>query len=272
MARYNLPITEVDYLSTLSSLKNFGDVQTLLISDQSHLAHNLTSGLRAAGFDLTFLPFWNYTDMVRMELNRSVVLSKDYGLVICFLGDSFGFPLPSGLIDIILRCHDNGAGLLLFPFLAWSINRGLYTDLDKIIPVALQDTTRAGSGLTVQRVAGSYRHGDFRWFLAFDSFAEDQYVEFDPAEAQPAFCEGINSRFGISHSFEYLTVRKPGEVVWADTTGNPLIVIRDSDGKKVCYLNTCGHSCMNLIPISSPLEVTRQFGSLVRNVLKWLLD
>src|SRR6185369_13838037 len=61
LARYNLPIADVDYLSAISSLKRFGNVRTLLISDQSPLAHNLTSGLRAAGFDLTFLPFWNYT-------------------------------------------------------------------------------------------------------------------------------------------------------------------------------------------------------------------
>jgi len=272
LARYNLPIADVDYLSAISSLKRFGNVRTLLISDQSPLAHNLTSGLRAAGFDLTFLPFWNYTDLVRMELSRSAVLLKDYRLVICFLGDSFGFPLPSGLIEIILRCHNNGAALLLFPFLAWSINRGLYSQLEKIIPVELQDPTTSPFGFTVDMVAGSYRHGDFRWLLAFDSFAEDQYVEFDPAEGHLPFCEGINSRFGISHSFEYLTVRKTAELVWADTTGNPLIVINHSEGKKVCYLNTCGHSCMNLIPISSPLEVTPQFGVLVRNVLEWLLD
>jgi hypothetical protein len=272
LARYDLPRPDVNYLSALSSLRSLGSVKTLLISDQSAMAHNLTSGLRAAGFDLTFLPFWNYTDHVRLDLNAHTSLMDEYRLVICFLGDSFGLPLPAILLETIVRAHAQGAGLLLFPFFGWSFNRGLYSSLRKIIPVRLQDPAKASSDFTVKRVAGAYRHGDFRWLLAFDSFAEDQYAEFDPAHGQQPFISGIESLFGLSHSFEYLTTNDESKIVWKDTSGNPFVVVNESGNGKVCYLNTCGHSCMALIPVSSPLEVAPQFGRLITNIITWLLN
>ena len=272
LLRYNLPLAKVDYLSILSSLKYVSPIRTLLISDQSAMAHNLTAALRAAGFDITFLPFWNYTDITRMELSRNSVLADDFRLVICFLGDSFIFPLPPGLLEVVERCYEKGAALLLFPFLAWSVNRGLYSSIQEIIPVKLQDPTTTPLELTIERIAGSYRRGDFRWMLSFDSFAEDQYTEFDPADGRPPFTNGIEARFGLAHSFEYLTLKKGAELVWADTTGNPMVIVSETESSRVCYLNTCGHSCMTPIAISSPLEAVPQFGHLLKNVLEWLIE
>jgi len=272
LVRYNLPMPEVNYLSALSSLKQLGPVKTLFVSDQSAMAHNMTSGLRASGFDLTFLPFWNYTDQTRLNLNAHTALVDSYRLVICFLGDSFGMPLPPTLVETIIRSHRNGASLLLFPFFAWSLNRGLYSTLNDLIPVRLQDPAKAPSDFAIKRIAGAYRHGDFRWLLAFDSFAEDQYAEFDATDGQQPFTKGIEGLFGLSHSFEYLTAKKGSRVVWEDTTGNPFVVVSDANRGRICYLNTCGHSCMTLIPVSSPLEVAPQFGMLLANVIRWLLE
>ena len=270
--RYDLPVTKADYLTILSGLTRFGSIRTLFISDQSALAHNLVSALRVAGFDITFLPFWNYADETRMELHRKSVLEHDFELIICFLGDSFGFALPSSLLETIERQHDSGTGLLFFPFLAWSLNRGLYSSLERLMPVELQDPTTSPLEPTIKRISESYRRGDFRWMLSFDSFAEDQYTEFDPTEGHSPFNDGIKSRFGISHSFEYLTVKKSAKLVWGDTTGNPMVVINESKSSKVCYLNTCGHSCMLPTAISSPLEAVPQFAYLLKNILEWLLD
>jgi hypothetical protein len=269
--RYGIPLIKADYVTLLSSLKRFGSVKTLFISDQSALAHNLMTGLRVAGFDLTFLPFWNYVEKTRMELNRNSVLEDDFELIVCFLGDSFVFPLPTALLETIERCHESGTALLLFPFLAWSLNRGLYLSLEKLIPVELQDPTTSPLEPTIKRISESYRRGDFRWMLSFDSFAEDQYTEFDPVEGQSPFTNEIKSRFGISHSFEYLTVKKSANLVWSDTTGNPMVIVDKSRAGKVCYLNTCGHSCMVPTAVSSPLEAVPQFAYLLRNILEWLL-
>src|SRR6185295_8009019 len=54
--RYGLSLPPVDYIGLLADLKEFGAVETLVISDQSVFVHNLASGMRHAGFDVTFLP------------------------------------------------------------------------------------------------------------------------------------------------------------------------------------------------------------------------
>lgn len=269
--RYGLALPKVDYLTTLSSLRDFGPVRTLLISDQSAFVHNLTSALRGAGFDITFMPFWTYSDAERLALNVNTVLADDFRLVICFLGDSFVIPFPPELAETVQRCYERGAAFLMFPFLAWLIRRRPDLPLQQMLPVKLQDPVTAPLDLTPDRVAGAYRRGDFRWLLSFDSFAEDQYTELAPANAEPPFVEGIDAPFGLSHSFEYLTVNKDSKLVWADTTGNPMVVVKEAGKSKMCYLNTCCHSCMTPIAISSPLEASPQFAYLLRNILKWLL-
>lgn len=273
LARYGLALSKPDYVSVLAPLAKLGPVRTLLISDQSVLAHNLASALGAAGFDLVFLPFWNYTDPMRMALMQRTVLEDDFRLVICFLGDSFGFPLPDELVEVIHRCHENGAGLLLFPFLAWSLNQGLYPSLRKIVPVRLQDFSAFSSDqVTIEMLTGSFRRGDFKWLLRLNPFAEDEYTECDPINATPPFAAGIGSPFGLSHTFEYLTVTEGSQIAWADTNGNPVVVVDDSSAGKVCYLNTCCHSCLSPVAISSPLEASAQVGFLFRNIIQWLFE
>jgi hypothetical protein len=249
-----------------------GPVRTLLISDQSALAHDLTSVLGATGFDVTFLPFWNYLDAGRLSLARRTVLRDDFRLVICFLGDSHTLPLPEGLIEVILRRHEGGAALLLFPFLAWSIHRGLYPELGEIVPAMLQDFSASSDQVTIEMLAGSFRRGDFRWLLLFDSFAEAEYTELNPVDAAPPFADGIVAPFGLSHTFEYLSVAEGSRLAWADTTGNLVVAVNDASSGKVCYINTCCHSCLTPVAISSPLEVSAQAGLLFKNVFQWLLE
>ena len=270
--RYGLSTMKSDYLSILGTLEEHGPVRTLLISDQSVLAHNLTSGLRAAGFEITFLPFWNYIDPARLSLIRNTILKDDFGLVICFLGDSFTVPLPQSLIEVIQLSHRKGAAMLLFPFLAWSIHRGLHSALRDIVPVRLQNPEFFSPETATNRVAGSHRRGDFRWLLSFDSFAEDLYTELDPSDGCSPFTDGIEARFGLSHSFEFLAVTRGSELIWVDTAGNPMIVVNRTGSGKVCYFNTCCHSCMNPVPVLSPLESSTQASLLIRNTIRWLLS
>ena len=142
--------------------------------------------------------------------------------------------------------------------------------LESIVPVRLVDPS-AGEELSLERVAGEFRKGDFRWLLAFDSFAEDQYIELEPRNVITPFANGIDARFGISHSFEYLRLTEHARLVWADTSGNPVVVIQDHGPGRVCYLNTCCHSCMSVVPVTSPLEANQPFRLLFKNILAWLL-
>ena len=84
LARYGLSLPRSDPVAAFAPLKRLGPVRTLLLSDQSALAHNLTSALGAAGFDVTFLPFWNYLDAGRLNLARrtqAVIYALKHGIV-----------------------------------------------------------------------------------------------------------------------------------------------------------------------------------------------
>jgi hypothetical protein len=267
---YRISTYRPDYLRTFEPLAKFNDASVLIISDQSVLAHNLAFALRTLGFDVTFLPFWNYVDPARTEVVRDWITGREYRLIACFLGDSFGIPLPPLLQRAILENHARGARLLLFPFLAWCIQRELNEGLSSITPAGIE-IGPLWDEMTLERVIGALEAGELGRLARLDDFAEHQYTEFDPADGELPFTEGITHKFGLSHSFEYLSVSPGARSAWNDTSGNPMVVIRD-EGTKVCYLNTCSHSCFAPIAIPSPVEVSHEAGLLVRNILLWLLS
>jgi hypothetical protein len=271
--RYGLSPIETEYLSCLMPLAHLTPCRVLYLSDQSALAHNLASALKRAGFELVFVPFWNYSDPMRLELLVGDVDDSAYGLIISFLGDSFGLPVPRQLTQVLLHSHRRGTPILLFPFLAWTLRRGLNPELQDVCPVRLIDPSQADRGqLDPRQIVGDFRRGDFRWLLDFDSFAEDQYVEYDPTDVQNAFGTGIQRRFGLSHSFEYLRPIDGATASWSDTSGNPLLVVSEHSTARIAYVNTCCHACMSRIAISSPLEASAEFGTLTKNVISWLLE
>jgi hypothetical protein len=270
LKRYGLRNVDSDFLSILASLKRRNPFNVLLISDQSALAHDIAKGLRQLGAKLIFVPFWTYQDSTRLQLLRRTLRDDHVDLVVCFLGDSFGLPLPGILIETILNCHQRGSAILLFPFLAWSLKRDINAGLRDIVPVELLDPLEAKEyGDT--SVLDGYRKGDFRWLLAFDSFAEDQYVELTSEGNDKEFATGVSDKFGISHSFEYLRPLRGARVRFKDTVGNPFIVTREGVYGKICYLNTCCHSCLSSVPVLSPLSSSSDFSVLFRNVLSWLI-
>lgn len=269
--RYGLELHKVDYLSVLAPLQRYAPLGVLLISDQSVLAHDVAEALRLIGCRLVFLPFWNYLDAGRLALLDHTVLQDKFDLVVCFLGDSFSLPLPTSLVDRIVQLHIHGSSVLFFPFVAWSMRRGLYPGLRGVSPVELLDPTKAKEQVTSARLLGEHRKGDFRWLLSFDSFAEDQYMELAVDGAEEGFSIGLSAKFGISHSFEYLRPADGAKVQVTDTAGNPLVVTRETTNGRVCYLNTCCHSCLSPVPISSPLAASTDFSILFRNILVWLV-
>jgi hypothetical protein len=269
--RYGLKSDKKDNYSIFNDLKKYGEIRTLIISDQSIMAHNLNSILRNIDFNVTYLPFWNYQDLTRIQLFDDI-LNDNYQLIISFLGDSFRFPIPDQIINKIFNYYEKGSSILFFPFFAWSIAQGIYTNLRDIIPVKLENINDFILSQALNRITGDYRRGDFRFLLAFDSFAEDQYIELDPACGDPYFTRNISNRFGLSHSFEYLQLTNNGKSVWNDTTGNPIVIINNNNDSKICYFNTCCHSCLSVNPILSPLEVSHDMAILMKNILEWLLD
>lgn len=180
--------------------------------------------------------------------------------------------MPQRLTEFVARLHGRGTPVMFFPFVAWSRAKRLYSAFDEICPVELLEAAAMSAPGYLEQILSDYRRGDFSWLLDFDAFAENRYVEYDPGDAEPPFKEGIESRFGLSHSFEYLRPTPSAKMVWKDTGGNPFVVVGESSSGKSCYVNTCCHACMSPIAVSSPLEVCPEFGLVLRNCLRWLME
>ena len=271
LRRYNLSPHATNFYESLAPLGKLAPAEVLFVSDQSAFAHQLASGLRRAGLSIVFLSPTVYEDHSRLRLVQDYVFGADFRLVVCFLDDTFGRNLPAALSAEIAQCRDSGAGILWFPFLAWSIDRDLNQNLQSYCPVELVDTREVSADTLMRQILSEFRRGDFRDLLVADSFAEDRYTEIDPDDARAPFSTDIKSRFGVSHSFEFLRAKADAEVVWADTSGNPLLVARDSGQGRVAYLNSCCHVCMSSTPVVSPLESSVEFATLVSNTCAWLL-
>lgn len=246
--------------------------RVLIISDQSALAHNFVAAFRYAAWEITFVPVWNYRDPTRARLFLSGADQVNYDLAIVFLGDSFGFPFSVAVQNILVEVARGGTPFILFPFLAWSRHRGLLPVMSEICPVRLLDPLEAESTFAVTLAQGAERLGDFGFLLGLDSFAEGRYSEYDPNECSSNLADGIREPFGLMHSFEFVIEEPDASVLWRDRSGNPFVVTAERAGTRICYLNTCCHSCMSSVPLTSPLEVSVDFARLVRNCMRWLLQ
>ena len=99
------------------------------------------------------------------------------------------------------------------PFLAWLCDKGKCSQLLDLCPVRLLDPCWVAPELD-SLVIDSAQSGDFSGLLQMDSFVENRFMELDPAEADSRFSEGIEERFGLAHSFEYLVPREESRTVW----------------------------------------------------------
>lgn len=270
--RYGLdsPPSTTRLLEAVREVNAAGPV--LFVSDQSALAHECSAYLRAAGLEIVFLPHWNYSEPARLQLFRETYGNTVFGLCVCFMGDSFGLPFPTELEAIVLQAARRGTPFLFFPFVAWMIQQGALNRISSMVPVRLSIDQASGETFTRTRLLAERRAGDFRWLLAEGTFEEDEYREYDPIDGLSEFIKGVASRFGMSHSFEHLEAIADARVAWADTSGNPLLVVADIDGTRVAYLNSCCHSCLSSRPIPSPLRSSPAFGILLDNAVRWLVE
>ena len=194
-------------------------------------------------------------------------------LVLVFVGDSFEVAMPRHLQRSLSDLHGHGAGVMPFPFTAWSQRAGLLLQLTGITPVSLMEAGGVTQEVYQKRFPGEFRKGDFSSdLLLWDSFVEDRYMELDPATAEPGWATGIERSFGLPHSFEVLQEKPGATVAWRDSTGNPFIVTMETETGRVCYVNSCCHSCVSVNRVPSPLEVSDEFGLALLNAFRWLLD
>lgn len=266
LAKYDLVVPRERNYANFDSLSFFRGKKVLIISDQSNLAHNLTAILKFYNFEITFLPIWNYVDPVRLNVFDETVLQQEFDLIICFLGDTFQFLLPDAVCKVINRNCKRGTGILFFPFFAYCINKGHYKQIGDLMPVSINPPdAKSESRLS------NFRFGDFRFLLYTDLFAEDQYTEI----VQNGNCSDILPNFSgvvpLKHTFEYLVAKPKCRVLLKDLSENPFLIVNEKGASKIAYFNTCTHSCLTSLPISSPIEASPNMNTVFNDILNWLL-
>lgn len=265
LSKYNLELSKINYVDHFSSLSSFSEKKILIISDQSNIAHNLTSIFRQNNFQLTFLPYWNYINPHRQYLFHAY---QEYDLIICFLSDTFSDPLPDKLCELISNYHKKGSSVLFFPFFAWSINKGINLTLENIIPVKLRSYGDIKS--PISQPSNPEQSNDFSFYLMFDSFAEDIFVEINQVNNDYGILSDLIQPISIKYSYEYLSAKSDCKIILQDNNDNPVIVVSHNKSK-VAYVNICTHNCFSTIPISSPIETNVDMTNIFVDLLTWLL-
>lgn len=269
LSKYKLTLSKVNYIDNFISLNAFSEKKVAIISDQSNIAHNLTSIFRQYNFQITFLPYWNYINPHRQFLYYSSSFSEEYDLIICFLSDTFSEPLPVRLGELIVEYYNKGTSVLFFPFFAWSIDKGINNILDDIIPVKLRSYVDISSTLT--QFLKPETNNEFSFYLMFDSFAEDIFVEINHTNDDSGIIQKLAQPISLKYSYEYLSAKKNCKIILKDSNDNPVIVVNEKKSK-VAYINICTHNCFSTIPISSPIETNMDMAKIFVDLLKWLLS
>lgn len=239
----------------------------LIISDSSPLSYQLFSLLNKFCAAVHFMTVWQYQALDRSELLFGDILGLGHDLILFFLGDSFGFPIPNVLRQMLVTSAAAGQPLIMFPFFAWALDQGLYSELEHIIPVRLAKAPRRDQlWLKASRIIS---RGDLSP-LNNESFVENQYVTVKAGSTHPVLA-GLPEEFQFIHSFEFLDLKAGASSLLSDTMGNPLLVANDAFDQPVMYMNSCMHNCLTRSPILSPFEVSSGYARLIENTILWTL-
>ncbi len=239
----------------------------LVVSDGSPFAYQLFTMLNAATDGVSLITVWQYNSPDRAEMLFRDTLATTFDLVVFFLGDSFGFPVPRVLTEKVLSTAEAGGAVLLFPFFAWALDQGWYKRLGPVMPVRLaKEPRRDQLRLKTSRIMSS---GDLSP-LNNESFVENQYVTVS-AKGGHAALAGLPGEFELIHSFEFVELTPNAESLLSDTMGNPLLIQNMQYDSPVLYMNSCMHNCLTRSPLLSPFEQSAGYSRLVENVVLWSL-
>lgn len=266
LAKYDLLTSKVESYENFYTLSGFKGKKVLIISDQSNIAHNITSIFKFYNFEITFLPIWNYIDPIRLSVFNQTVLKQKFDLIVCFLGDTFQFILPDAICEVLNNAQKSETAILFFPFFAYCTNKGHYKKIEHLIPVI-----NTPPDVLNNTKSSNFRFGDFSLFYT-DLFAEDQYTEIVVSENNADIVPSYKSPLSLKHTFEYLTPKADCRVVLKDQLDNPFLVVNCDKKTKIAYINTCTHSCLTSLPISSPIEANSEMNFIFNDIFNWLLS
>ncbi len=178
------------------------------------------SAVHVSGYPLTFL--------------------KQYSGIIWMLGEDFEKPLPREILDFVLGNTSNGGGLVLFPFVAWSVSQGINERIQDVLPVSFK---------------GDWREAHNQWISDFRSHPIT-------VKAQP---------FAITNTFESLTVKQEAKCIIADSEHKPFLTVGKFGKGRVAYINASSHSCATPHTMASPWQQNSAVQEIIAKTITWIL-
>lgn len=164
-----------------------------------------------------------------------------YSCIIWMLGEDFETPICREIMEMILKNTANGGGLVLFPFVAWSVSQGINDQVQDALPVAL---------------AG-------RW-------VEGQSQRISTIKPHP-ITEGIKS-FTIKNTYEWLTVKRGAQSIMEGSDGTPFLVAGSFGKGKVAYINASSHLCAESREMVSPWHQSPFVGLVILKTIAWAYE
>lgn len=168
-------------------------------------------------------------------------VKSSYSAIVLFNGESYNEQLPSAFAEKIEENTKKGGGLVLFPFMAWSVSQGINDMIENLMPV---DFT------------GSWHENKSQYISKIESHD---------------ITSGIKS-FTINNTYEELKVKKGAKCLIADLYSNPFLTICSYGKGRVAYINTSSHLCYQFSQgekMISPWQQSVDLRNIILQTLKW---
>ncbi len=145
-------------------------------------------------------------------IKKSPPLMQQYSEIVLFLGEGFFTPIHEWLVEKIIQNTENGGGLVLFPFIAWSVSQGINDKIEELLPV---------------NFTGEWFEGRRHEISKFTKHSITNNI--DP--------------FAIENTYELLELKPGAQCLISGSNNNPFLIIGSYGKGRVAYLNTCMHLC-----------------------------
>lgn len=170
----------------------------------------------------------------------SLPTRKRYQGIIWMLGEDYAKPILNDLLDLILANTWNGGGLVLFPFVAWSVSQGINDAVQDALPVTFVGRLQEAEK---QEISSFHKHLITRGSEAFS----------------------------LENTYEWLQPKPNAIPIVLDSEGRPFITIGKYGKGRTAYINVCSHVCAPVRPMVSPWQQSPILRKLVTRTIAWAL-
>ncbi len=206
----------------------------LFILDRTVLGMQIFQEFKSQQYPVVSLP-----TMLMDREEMKTVLATEYACIVWVLGEDFGTHVPRTILSSVIDHTRTGGGLVLFPFVAWSVAQGINDLVEDVLPVAL---------------SGNWWEGSRQNVTQFESHPITRDIQ----------------AFSLQNTFEALSVKGDATCIIADDNSNPVLVLGQYGLGQVAYANVSSHLCMLPGTMPSPWDQDESVRRIVKRTIDWV--